>query len=228
MDLVWICRNGENEELRYSIRSATQNLEHRNVWVVGGKPEWYRGKSIGVKQYSGKKYDNAKQNLQAIIENQNISNEFILMNDDFFTLKKTKLKPYFSGTLQERLDRNIRLSPNAAYTARIQKTIEMLQSLGFADPLDYSIHVPMVVDKTGLSKALDFPLVRSAYGNLRQVGGEQRSDVKIYSGSLYNGMSYKPTKESDFISTDDGSFSLVKDKILDHLFPNPTVYEQTA
>lgn len=228
MDLVWICRNGENEELRYSIRSATQNLEHESVWVVGGKPDWYRGNSIKVKQSLGEKYNNAKNNLLTIINSNQISDEFILMNDDFFTLKETKLKPYFSGTLQERLDRNIRLSPNSAYTAKIQQTMEMLESLGYQEPLDYSIHVPMALDKQRLSEALDFPLIRSAYGNIAQVGGEQRSDVKIYSGSLYNGMSYKPNKDSDFISTDDGSFPFVKDKLLDHLFPNPTVYEQTA
>jgi hypothetical protein len=228
MDLVWICRNGENEELRYSIRSATQNLEHENVWVVGGKPDWYRGNLIRVKQSMGEKYNNAKKNLLTIINSDKISNEFILMNDDFFTLKKTELKPYYSGTLQQRLDRNIRLSPNAAYTTKIQQTIEMLESAGYQEPLDYSIHIPMAVDKQRLLQALDFPLIRSAYGNIAQVGGEQRSDVKIYSGSLYKGLSYKPNKDSDFISTDDASFTFVRDRVLDSLFPNPTVYEQTA
>jgi hypothetical protein len=228
VDLVWICRKGENEELRYSIRSATQNLEHDNVWVVGGKPDWYRGKSINVPQRNGMKYENAKNNLRNIIANEKISNQFILMNDDFFTLKKVELKPYFSGTLQQRLDRNERLSPNALYTSKIQTTMDKLQALGFENPLDYSIHIPMAMDKQGLEQALDFPLIRAAYGNLRQVGGEQRSDVKIYSGAIYNGMSFKPNKDSDFISTDDGSFTSIRDRYLHDLFPNPTVYEVTA
>ena len=228
MDLVWICRKGENEELRYSIRSATQNLEHENVWVVGGKPDWYRGNSINVPQKNGMKYDNAKNNLRNIVASNKISDEFILMNDDFFTLKKVELKPYYSGTLRQRLERNQKLSPNALYTNKIQTTMEKLEALGFEDPLDYSIHIPMAMDKQGLNKAMDFPLIRASYGNLRQVGGEQRSDVKIYSGSLYNGMSFRPDKNSDFISTDDGSFPFIRDKYLMDLFPDPTVYEQTA
>jgi hypothetical protein len=228
VDLVWICRKGENEELRYSIRSATQNLEHENVWVVGGKPDWYRGPSISVPQNLGVKYNNAKNNLRHIVESSRISNRFILMNDDFFTLKPVELKPYYSGTLQERYERNSRLSPNASYTQKILDTMLMLQKIGFENPLDYSIHIPMEMDKAGLAKSLDFPLIRSAYGNLMAVGGEQRPDVKIYSGALYNGMSFKPDKDSDFISTDDASFPFIRDKYLKDLFPDPTLYEQTA
>jgi hypothetical protein len=226
VDLVWICRTGSNEELRFSIRSATQNLEHNNIWVVGGRPEWYKGPWVHVAQRAGKKYDNAKANLQQIIDSPKISDNFILMNDDFFVLKPVELKPYYSGTLRERLERNKALSPNAGYTAKISQTIEALEALGHDNPLDYSIHMPMAMDKKGLSKALDFPLIRSAYGNLRQVGGEKRSDVKIYSGSLYDGMSYEPDDNSDFISTDDNSFLLMKGKLLNRLFPKPTVYEK--
>jgi hypothetical protein len=227
VDLVWICRTGSNEELRYSIRSATQNLPHRNVWVVGGKPDWYRGPWVHINQNAGYKYDNAKKNLRAIIASEQISDSFVLMNDDFFVLKPTEPQPYYSGTLQERLERNKRLSPNANYTQKIKDTIDGLEALGYTEPLDYSIHIPMVLDKEGLEQALDFPLIRAAYGNLRQVGGKQRSDVKIYSGSLYNGMSYKPTVDSDFISTDDGSFATVRSKILAPLFPKPTIFEKT-
>jgi hypothetical protein len=227
VDLVWICRTGSNEELRYSIRSATQNLPHRNVWVVGGRPDWYRGQWLHVGQHPGRKYENAKNNLRAIIDSGKISDSFVLMNDDFFVLKPTELKPYYSGTLRERLERNERLSPNAQYTQKIKDTIEGLEALGYSNPLDYSIHIPMVLDKEGLEQALDFPLIRAAYGNIRQLGGEQRSDVKIYSGSFYDGLSYEPDENSDFISTDDGSFMLVKSKFLAPLFPKPTMFEKT-
>ena len=89
MDLVYICRSGDNEELRYSIRSMVANVPHDNLWVVGGKPSWYIGKHIPVKQ-SDDKYDNARNNLKAIVESSEISDRFILVNDDFYVTKPIK------------------------------------------------------------------------------------------------------------------------------------------
>lgn len=226
MDLVWICRRGPNEELRYSMRSAIQNIEHENVWVIGSKPDWYNGPFIPVFQRNGQKYQNAKNNLTQLISTPEISNDFVLMNDDFFTLKPVEVGYYYSGTLAERIERNARLSPNANYLEKIKVTKAMLKKQGIDDPLDYSLHIPMKMDKAGLSQALSYPLIRSGYGNLKQVGGEQRRDVKIYSGTLYNGMSYTPDGDSDFISTDDNSFPQVKQDLLGPLFSEPTQFER--
>ena len=62
MDLVYICGPGDNEELRYSIRSAVKNLKFDNLWVVGGKPKWYVGNYLEVIQNKSK-YTNARNNL---------------------------------------------------------------------------------------------------------------------------------------------------------------------
>lgn len=226
MDLVWICRKGPNEELRFSMRSAIQNLEHDNVWAIGAKPEWYQGPFIPVHQRPGKKYENARANLERLISDPKISNDFVLMNDDFFVLKPTELGYYYSGTIAERIERNSRLSPNANYLQKLIRTKEMLEALGHQNPLDYSLHIPMKMDKDGLNQSLKFPLIRCGYGNLKQVGGEQRRDVKVYSGRLYHGLSYEPTKDSDFLSTDDDSFQSMRENLLENLFPNPTPFER--
>ena len=225
MDLVWVCRTGQNEELRYSLRSAMQNLKHDNVWVVGGKPNWYTGPHIPVPQ-SSRKYENAKNNLKHIINSTEISNDFVLMNDDFFILKPVELGYYYSGTLQQRIERNEKLSPNAAYLEKLKTTKAMLESKGIENPLDYSLHIPMKMDKEGLQKSLDYPLIRSGYGNLKNVGGEKRRDVKIYNGKLYQGMNYELTDSSEFLSTEDRSFPDIKKSILNPLFPEPIEYER--
>ena len=54
MDLVYICKPGDNEELRYSIRSAVKNLKFDNLYLVGGKPDWYDGKFIAVEPIPNK------------------------------------------------------------------------------------------------------------------------------------------------------------------------------
>lgn len=225
MDLVYICRKGDNEELRYSIRSATQNLEHTNVWVIGGKPSWYIGPHIPVLQ-NQQKYINAKNNLKHLIKSTQISDNFILMNDDFFILKPVKLGYYYSGTLQERIERNKKLSPNANYLDKLKTTKEMLESQGIENPLDYSLHIPMKMDKLGLAESLDYPLIRSGYGNLQKVGGRKHRDVKVYSGEMYQGLNYELSQNSKFLSTEDNSFLDVKKNVLDPLFPEPTKYER--
>ena len=48
MDFVYICKEGVNEELKYSIRSVVESFPESNIWVVGGKPDWYTGNYIQV------------------------------------------------------------------------------------------------------------------------------------------------------------------------------------
>jgi len=48
MDFVYICKDGVNEELKYSIRSVVESFPETNIWVVGGKPDWYTGRDISI------------------------------------------------------------------------------------------------------------------------------------------------------------------------------------
>ena len=84
MDFVYICRSGDNEELRYSIRSVIRSFPKANIWVVGGKPVWYKGNYIIVEQNQDK-YTNALNNIIAICNSKEISVSFIFMNDDLPT-----------------------------------------------------------------------------------------------------------------------------------------------
>ena len=188
----------------YSIRSAVENLPHDKIWVVGGKPNWYRGKFMGVKQ-SGTKYQNARDILEAICENDEISDEFILMNDDFFITEKiNNLKYYHGGSLEKKVAKYSKLHPNSTYTNLLKNTLNGLQDrYGIKNPLDYELHVPMKMDKYGLYKAATSGLLwRSVYGNMNRVGGEQIKDVKVYLGEKEAGHSYDYKKGNlPFLST---------------------------
>ena len=50
MNFIYICRIGENEELRYSVRSVLNSFPEAVIWVIGGKPDWYVGNYIYVDQ----------------------------------------------------------------------------------------------------------------------------------------------------------------------------------
>lgn len=229
MDYVYICRDGENEELRYSIRSVVENLPPGNIWLVGGKPDWYTGNYIQIRQ-DMPKIKNATNNLKAICNSKEISDEFVLMNDDFFAVKPVETISYYhSGLLSEKIELYQDLQPTSSYTRSLEDTYRRLLKLGVSNPLDYELHVPMIMTKSNLRMALrGNALWRSTYGNIFNVGGKKITDVKVYASSPLLRKSYDYSSfKYDYISSDDESFNkLLKDFLFD-MFPNPTVYEQS-
>jgi hypothetical protein len=213
MDIVYICRDGDNEELRYSIRSAVKNLPHDNVWVVGGKPEWYVGNYIMVDQGKSK-YSNARKNLTAICNEETISESFILMNDDFYIINKVKSVPYmYSGTLDDKIQQRENVFSGNSYTSLLRQTLSALSRRQKTPVLDYELHVPMVFEKKKLSKILKFAVLwRSVYGNLFDVGGIKVQDVKIYEkgNKFFNKPPDLNNLQSDYLSSNDDSFDTLK------------------
>lgn len=229
VDYVYICRDGDNEELRYSIRSVVTNMPPGNIWVVGGKPDWYTGNHIPVKQ-SMTRNKNAVNNLQAVCNSKEISEKFILMNDDFFAVKPVKtIKYYHGGLLADKVDACQDLYPRSSYTRSLEETHRRLLKLGIQSPLDYELHVPMPMTKANLRVALrGGTLWRSTYGNVFHVLGRKITDVKVYAANPLFRKSYDYSElKYDYISSDDESFPMLLETILLDMFPEPTACEQS-
>ena len=228
MDLVYICRDGENEELRYSIRSAVNNLPHDKIWVVGGKPDWYTGNYIKVDQGRAK-YKNARNSLKAICDSEEISESFILMNDDFYIINKVESVPYmYAGTLDDKIKQREDIFNGNTYTTLLRNTLGYLSRKKINVALDYELHVPMVMEKRKLSKVLKLSgLWRSVYGNVFNVGGVKIRDVKVYDkkDKFYINSYDINNLELDYLSSNDDSFETVKTLILEERFPFKTTYE---
>jgi hypothetical protein len=228
MDFVYICKPGDNEELRYSIRSVLYSFPDAKIWVVGGKPNWYSGNHIPVDQ-NHHKYANAINNLKAICDSGEISEEFVLMNDDFFIIKKIdKIDQFYNGLLSTKIDRYIQITGSSMYIKKLMLTRTRLMEYGITNPLDYELHIPMVMEKEKLKHiVLKYPscLWRSMYGNIYAVGGSQMEDVKIYTNKKHSARSNEITENSVFLSTEDQAFSLAFDKVLSSMFSNPTTCE---
>jgi hypothetical protein len=233
MDIVYICRDGDNEELRYSIRSVVANLPHDNIWVVGGKPSWYSGNHISVPQ-TRTKYENARNNMRAIVESEEISNNFILMNDDFFVVKETKrLGTYHAGNINKRLEELKMRYGRSSYLTLLMNTIKFVRSHGRRTVLDYALHIPFKMNKEKLRPILEHNVSwRVAYGNINKIGGRE---VKLYHGETRDVKLYlvrgqvktvgKNTISDRFWSSHDESFPMML-PLLQELFPNPTEYEE--
>lgn len=218
MNFVYACRSGENEELRYSIRSVKYFYPDSNIWVVGGRPRWYLGNYVEVNQDKNK-HTNVLNNLLAICDSDKIPNGFVYMNDDFFILdQNNQINFYYDGTLEEKIKRYSETRGLNSYTKQLVNTKTKLNKLGFNFPLNYEMHTPMPIEKHKLKKCLKYKtsvLWRSMYGNMFNVGGIMMDDVKIYNNIKHN---------KGFTSTSEGlSFNiLLNSGLLDQLnTPSP-------
>lgn len=203
MDIVIPYKLSKSQELEYAVKSC-KNLEHDRIIVVGDKPDlevtYWKPSIVRYAMLSPHHDVIAKLNY---VLSKDISDDFILMNDDFFVLKTTDIKPKHRGTLDQHIaGRRFEDS----YTKSLRKTNEYLKSVGIKHPLSYELHTPMVFNKHKLKALYEqiLPnidkggvlLTRSLYGNIYKVGGTEMKDVKnpdIFRGKI-------------FLSTSDKSF----------------------
>jgi hypothetical protein len=147
------------------------------------------------------------------------------MNDDFFIVKPVEnIAMYHGGLLIDKISRYKQQPGAAAYNSLLLATYKHIRRRGVDAPLDYELHMPMVMTKAGLSVALETNVLwRSAYGNLFGVGGQQSTDVKYY-GSSSKRVGYQPGGESPYLSSEDSVFQEIL-PILDERFSYPSKYE---
>jgi hypothetical protein len=219
MDYVYLCRDGDNEELRYSIRSVVKNANPNAIWVIGGKPDWYSGNFIEVIQDKNK-FENQVKSLKEVCKNNKISDEFILMNDDFYILQSVEEYKYSDGLLTDKLEKHVSLYGNSSYARALRGALKTLIAMGIKQPINYEVHMPMALEKANLAKVLDLSLSpRSMYGNLFIRDSINCDDVKIYKDSIDINFN------QSLMSTEDNSFSLIKNK-LKELFPDASEFEK--
>jgi len=229
VDFVYVCRNGDNEELRYSIRSLIKNTESPNIWVVGGKPKWYIGNHIPVQQ-STTKYQNVLNNLKAIANSKEISNEFVLMNDDFYIVKPIdKIETYHGGLFQNKINLFAKNVPSSHYTKMLKNTRDKLFDMGIKSPLDYAIHVPMIFEKDKFSTVIEpNHSFRTLYGNIFNVGGIEIDDVKFHRKATRE-WAVNPDLENldlPYLSSSDSAFEELYKYVLRGMFPTKTQHER--
>jgi hypothetical protein len=229
MDIVYPCRPGDNEELRYSLRSLV-NLKHDEVYLYGQKPLWYDGEHVRVDP-GPNKHKTVRKNLRAMVTDDRLTEDVIIMNDDFFVLRPTKaLGPWHNGPLSRKYEFYRVNWPKSQYTIKIRDTLAALRVSGVAEPLDYELHLPMVVNRKKLEAIFDrFPygMWRTYYGNIYNIGGYQKRDVKVYPEGLRKATSFDYTQGSPkFLSTSDQSFPRIYDELLADRFPKPSRFER--
>jgi hypothetical protein len=160
-------------------------MPHGQVWVVGQKPaRAFRDVRWIAVDEGPRKWDNLPRAILAAAKCSDISDEFVLMNDDFFVMRPVLEPPklHRGRTADQRRD--------GRYGKGYVETDMVLAQLGVIDPLSYELHVPLLVEKASLRDALERGLAlhrggclhtRTLYGNLFGQSGRQAADVKVYS-----------------------------------------------
>ena len=199
-DIVYFIKDGlVNEEFRYSIRSVCENMPHKRIWVFGGCPRSIvPDVRIRVKQEGKTKWDRVHAMLQMACENKELSDNFILFNDDFFVMQPTdRIDPIHRGLLED----HVKVLGKGPYANLLTNIAGELRNRGL-ETYSYELHTPFIYNKKKLLKLLndnpDLRCTRTVYGNTYKIGGERASDVKIFNSNP--SFDYK---NSPLLSTDD-------------------------
>jgi len=170
MDIVYPIGTGslcKNQELKYSLRSL-QFIGHGKIFIIGNRPG-FLDKIIHIHYHENthKKQLNVINKILLACKLDNLSDDFLLMNDDFFFLKETEIQKYLYDCSIKSLQNK---TPKTQYGKSLAATIDYLNNnhLPFNN---FEIHYPMVFNKHKfLSLFGTFDLnqqvnYRSVYGN---------------------------------------------------------------
>lgn len=243
MDLVYLVKEDEwNEDLKYSLRSVDKFVPCGNVWIVGYKPSWVQNvKYLPVEQY-GTKHQNQTNSLLAICNCDEISDDFVLMNDDFFAIKPIndleESVEISLGLLEESVERHEK--QHNMWHRAFKQLYELLEKIGVEKPYyDYESHTPLKMNRHKLLHVLMLPEVqdyimspkvlhrRSLYRNYYHLTCKVLpQDVKL-SKNVDN--TSKKKQVCDWISVYDNQVGnplfINLNNLLNNLFPDPCKYE---
>jgi len=240
MDVVYLFKEdpeNNSQELRYSLRSL-KNIPHGKVFIVGEKPDWATNIGHIPVSQSKTKGENVMMNLLTAAGSEQISDDFIMMNDDFFIMKKIQNMPDLNfGDMKSLITRYVTRYPEGSgYIDNMKKLYEVLTELGYGQPISYELHVPMVINRQNvqeLRRSVSGLLYqfRTFYGNYFHIGGDTVGDVKIFINSQHNDPSYNNDPKGymsrqTLLSATGGSFKNGKaGDFIKRAFPEKSNYE---
>jgi len=233
MDAVYVCRSGQNFELRFSLRSLARFVPHDQVHIVGGWPPWVDGTAVQLhdRPAAATKYATTTAHLRYACERPDISDPFMLWNDDFYALSPMgdvgEACGLHRGPLEQVVSRYRAMK--GAWADGLRATAAHLARLLPGPLWCYELHVPLVVHKAHMLHAISIaetlgvaaPHKRTLYGNLARLGGREVRDWKVTRAN-------QQLPPDGWCSSDDAGFPAAVAPVLKRLLPDPSPYEIRA
>lgn len=221
---------GNSDELRMALRTIDSNfLSVRDVYIVGECPSWVENViHIPSPQNDHKRVNVGKAYREALAQ-KDLSEEFILWNDDMFILQPMREIPsWHGGPLRDFIKLYSNTYPTGYYT-------EMARSTGHhidGDLPHWELHIPVKFNKTKLKELMGPEisprglLLRTLYGSAYGVSKSSfHEDVKIHSYSGSKGW-YERDRFKEFVSSADNTYLGVIYPRLIRLYPDRSRYEK--
>lgn len=163
-DLVYILKQSDiNPDLKFSLRSIERFCNYRNVWVVGYKPYWVKNVKYLPTVQSGNKWVNSVTNIVAACNCEEISEDFVLMNDDFFMLRNiVDWRKSFNlclNTIDEEAKKYEDKKPSRWQYGFLYAR-ELLDQLKCEKRYNYEYHGPIVFNKKKFLEMLEIPEIK--------------------------------------------------------------------
>lgn len=165
LDFVYIVKEDEhNEDLRYSLRSIAKYYPENKVWIVGYKPSWVKNVSYLPVKQTEDKWKNSITNILAACNCPDISDNFILMNDDFFMIKPLVPIEMIGNASLGILSMNIAKkykNMNSSWYRAFEYVRDLLKELNIPEPYyDYEAHLPLEINKKKFIEVMNLPKVQ--------------------------------------------------------------------
>lgn len=244
-DIVYIVKNGENNpDLKYSLRSIEKFCNYRNIYIIGYKPSWIKDVKYIKTTQSSTKWKNATNNILTACNTEEISDNFILMNDDFFAIEpiinwEENLNICW-GKLDTIITRYSKLRKPSSWQKAFKNVKEVLENIKSKHFLNYELHTPLIINKKEFKEMYEIPEIvhihntlnspfhrRTVYKNLYFTKNPKIiSDVKIKFGRdlCDNDLFYSWISVFDNVVENKAKYKRLN-AFLSKLFPDKSKYE---
>lgn len=231
MDILYpLKRTKDNKELIYSLRSL-QNIQHDRIFIVGELPSFPIFNIIFLPSDSlDSRYETTTNHIRVACQSD-ISEDFILMNDDFYFLKPTNIE-YLNvdrGLLKDQVRYyKQNHNPLTKYDQHIINTYNYYKELGKNTSKSFELHCPIVINKKNFLSILghfktesQHCCKRTIYGNMFIKDSKTIEDVKILTN---NNIPQEQWNDMQFLSSSENIFPRVE-QFLKQKFPIKSIYE---
>lgn len=220
-------------ETKILLRSIDKYITgYRKIIIIGPKiPEFINecNKLLFIKRDEDKcnRYARVQKKIEWVLNNVDITNKFVLFNDDFIVLKKTDIR-----TISYGVGGSLPLSKqNSGWMEYKRRTAELLLSKGMSIR-NYDLHIPMILERSNYLKICHewnkgIILMRSFYGNVFcDKGNIITRDVKLQ--SEWKKKIYKIIKKNKrwVISYGDGALNNEFGEYMLTMFPDKSRFEK--
>ena len=144
MDIVYLLkRQSDYTELYYSLRSI-KNIPHNQVFIVWPLVPRLTRNIIHIQCFDNHVYrtQNTYHKVLTACNDDRVSDDFILMNDDFYITRPVKNIPYlYKGTIQQHLE--------ARYRSKLasQPLTSIIEDTFDPEDKDFEMHAPFIINK---------------------------------------------------------------------------------